>query len=407
MYIRQIGTGWAISGGQAVHTGSAGAGYLNQATSGGNNFVEGKWYQLTFDLPSGTATGMGVVNHHDSDILQPHRGVNYVDVYGIESHSTSNKGYALWRQNSNNLNSINLYSTADDRTIDNVSIKEIQEEYYDRSVGTYGTYHLIRFGSITRTPVRPGADLLGYSGFSDDNFLIQPYNANLDFTTSFTIMFWVKDWALSTNLMHRGTYTRNQNCSFHLYRDGGRDYRLMLSTNGSDEKNYEMQLSTDYSGWHHVCFTLSGSIVRGYINGEEHKVPGSGNNSYGDARFDGNVFSQATHKSPLRIGQGVVASYAPFTGSLSLLRMSNQAVSQEQLKTIVNDESRLLQENAKCTLHGTSDIIRGLDFDETTELLHVGTSSGRSDFDGLQRINNTTTAVTTAISAYDGLIAEQ
>ena len=402
-----LGTGWAISGNQAVHTGSAGAGYLNQATSGGNNFVQDKWYQLTFDIPSGSATGMGIVNHHSSGINQPHRGVNYVDVYAIESHSTSNKGYALWRQNSTNLQQINLYSTADDRTIDNVSIKEIQEEYYDRSVGTYGTYHLIRFGSITRTPVRPGADLLGYSGFSANNFLIQPYNANLDFTTSFTIMFWVKDWALSTNLMHRGTYTRNQNCSFHLYNDGGYDYRLMLSSNGSNELNYEMQLSTNISGWHHVCFTLSGGIVRGYINGEERKCFGTGQNSYGDARFDGNVFSQATHKSPLRIGQGVVASYAPFTGSLSLLRMSNKAVSDEQLRTIVNDESRLFQENAKCTLYGTSDRIRGLDFDETTELLHVGTSSGRSDFDGLQRINNTTTAVTDAISASNGLIAEQ
>ena len=139
-------------------------------------------------------------------------------------------------------------------------------------------------------------------------------------------------------------------------------------------------------------------------------MPGTGNNSGGEARFVGNVFSQATHKSPLRIGQGVVASYAPFTGSLALLRMSNQAVSQEQLRTIVNDESRLFQENAKCTLEGdavSSDIIKAVDFDETTELLHVGTASGRSDFDGLQRINNTTTAVTTAISASNGLIVEQ
>ena len=402
-----LGTGWAISGGQAVHTGSAGAGYIQQSTASGKPFYANRWYQLTFDIPSGTATGFGIVNHHSSGINQPHKGVNYVDVYGIESHAGSNKGYALWRQHGGNLNAINLYSTADDRTIDNVSIKEIQPEYYDRSVGTYGTYHLIRFGSITRTPVRPGADLLGYSGFSANNFLIQPYNQYLDFTTSFTIMFWVKDWALSTNLMHRGTYTRYTNCSFHLYRDGGRDYRLMLSTNGSNEYNYEIDLSTDISGWHHVCFTLSGGIVRGYINGEEHRLGGGGTNSAAGAVFSGNVFSQATHKSPLRIGQGVVNNYAPFTGSLSLLRMSNKAVSDEQLRTIVNDESRLFQENAKCTLHGTSDIIRGIDFDETTELLHVGTSSGRSDFDGLQRINNTTTAVTDAISASNGLIAEQ
>ena len=53
------------------------------------------------------------------------------------------------------------------------------------------------------------------------------------------------------------------------------------------------------------------------------------------------------------------------------------------------------------------DIIKAVDFDETMQLLHVGTSSGRSDFDGLQRINSTTTAVTTDISASNGLIVEQ
>ena len=61
--------------------------------------------------------------------------------------------------------------------------------------------------------------------------------------------------------------------------------------------------------------------MRGYIDGEEYRLTGSGSDSSAGAIFNGNVFSQATHKSPLRIGQGVVASYAPFTGSLSLLRM--------------------------------------------------------------------------------------
>ena len=51
--------------------------------------------------------------------------------------------------------------------------------------------------------------------------------------------------------------------------------------------------------------------------------------------------------------------------------------------------------------------ITALAYDEKTNLLHVGTSSGRSDFNGLRRINNTTEAVTTAISAYDGSIAQQ
>ena len=45
--------------------------------------------------------------------------------------------------------------------------------------------------------------------------------------------------------------------------------------------------------------------------------------------------------------------------------------------------------------------------DDSTDSLHVGTSAGRSEFQGLRRINNTTEAVTTAISASNGLVAEQ
>ena len=72
-----------------------------------------------------------------------------------------------------------------------------------------------------------------------------------------------------------------------------------------------------------------------------------------------------------------------------------------------NDEKHLFQENAKATLYGTSNAVTGLAYDEKTDRYHVGTSAGRSDFQGLRRINNTTTAVTTAISAHDGFIVEQ
>jgi len=92
---------------------------------------------------------------------------------------------------------------------------------------------------------------------------------------------------------------------------------------------------------------------------------------------------------------------------LSLIRISAGAPSADQVKKIYNDEKCLFHENAKCTLHGTSNNVKALAFDDTNGVLHVGTSSGRSDFRGLNRINNTTTAVTTAISASNGLVAEQ
>ena len=71
------------------------------------------------------------------------------------------------------------------------------------------------------------------------------------------------------------------------------------------------------------------------------------------------------------------------------------------------DEIGLFQENAKCTLYGTSSAVTGLTFDDSHDILHVGTSAGRSEFQGLTRINNTTTAVTTAISASNKFVAEQ
>ena len=89
------------------------------------------------------------------------------------------------------------------------------------------------------------------------------------------------------------------------------------------------------------------------------------------------------------------------------MRIGAGAISAEQIKKIYDDERWLFQENAKCTLYGSSDAVTALAYDEVTDQLHVGTSSGRSDFQGLRRINNTTTAVTTAISAHDEFIIEQ
>ena len=71
------------------------------------------------------------------------------------------------------------------------------------------------------------------------------------------------------------------------------------------------------------------------------------------------------------------------------------------------DDGELFLENSKCTLVGTSNSVNAVAHDDTTKILHVGTGSGRSDFRGLERINSTTTAVSNAISASNGLVAEQ
>jgi len=86
---------------------------------------------------------------------------------------------------------------------------------------------------------------------------------------------------------------------------------------------------------------------------------------------------------------------------------SENPPSPEKIREIYNDERDLYNENAKCTLYGASDAITAITFDDSNGVLHAGTSAGRSEFQGLNRINNTTTAVTTKISASNGLVAEQ
>ena len=63
-----------------------------------------------------------------------------------------------------------------------------------------------------------------------------------------------------------------------------------------------------------------------------------------------------------------------------------------------NDEKLLFQPNAKATLYGSSNAVTALAYDDSTDLLHAGTSAGRSVFQGLIRIDNTTDAVGAAIS---------
>ena len=67
--------------------------------------------------------------------------------------------------------------------------------------------------------------------------------------------------------------------------------------------------------------------------------------------------------------------------------------------------------NAKATLYwdatsSNKERISGLAYDPITKRIHAGTSSGRSEFQGLIRVNNSTDAVGTNITSVDGLVAE-
>ena len=94
-------------------------------------------------------------------------------------------------------------------------------------------------------------------------------------------------------------------------------------------------------------------------------------------------------------------------GSLALWRISATAPSAAQIAKIYEDEKFLFQDGAQATLYGASDAVTALAYDDATDLLHVGTSAGRSVFQGLRRVSNTTDAVGVSISASNGMVVEE
>ena len=66
---------------------------------------------------------------------------------------------------------------------DNISVRLAEE---DRSVNGNG---LQVFGTVTKSAVATGADLVSYNTFSTSNYLHQPYNSDLAFGTGDVLLY--------------------------------------------------------------------------------------------------------------------------------------------------------------------------------------------------------------------------
>jgi hypothetical protein len=250
---------------------------------------------------------------------------------------------------------------------------------------------LIVNGTVTRTPVATGADLVAYSAFNSNNYLEQPYNSDLDFGTGdFCMMGWINTTGTLDRIIHRVDTSKTGNgIAFDI--DGSGNLRLLLSSGAIHTISSTVLVNT--GTWRHVVGLRSGTAIKLYIDGVD---VGSGTSSY----------DLSNTSAVMRVGIDLDGT-KNFVGSMALLRISATAPTAEQIKKIYEDEKVLFQEGAQATLYGASNAVTALAHDSDTGLLHVGTSAGRSVFQGLRRVSNTTTGVGTAISASNGLVVEE
>ena len=364
------GTGWSISGGVATHDGISPGTISQNITT-----IPGKTYKYTLEIVS-----------TPSNISLRWDGSAFV-------YPNSPGTYTYYKVASSTTTEIGVY--AGGASIDNFSVRIADP---DRSVNNKG---LQVFGTVTKSAVATGAELVAYSGWSASNYLEQPYNSDLNYGTGdFYFGGWFKNAGYSDSIIGRLHDSSSAGKGFLLSvssSGGGGLLVFAIYTLGFQSSGRTTILTTTNEtgkGWQQVWGIRRGGTMELWLNGN---LVTTGSNTAD--------ISDATYNPPLFIG--VQHGSAAFDGELALMRTGASAPSAEQIKKMYEDEKFLFQENAACTLYGSSDAVTALAYDEVTDKLHVGTSSGRSEFQGLCRINNTTTAVTTAISVHDEFIAEQ
>ena len=289
--------------------------------------------------------------------------------------------------------------------LDNLTCTYTQGRLTDRTK-PYGD-DFVTFGSVTKTPVADGAELMAFGNFTSSNYIRCGTNPNLEMGSGdFYYIFWVNPGSSSSGKVVLSHWSYNVDSSVAgrvgLYFNSG-NIRVDLGDDGTTSGQYQAITGTngiqDSNGWHMVCGIRRGHTAELWVDGKLDASQELGSNADG---------TYSNKKRIIEIGHSNGMGSPDDGIKVTLVRIGKtRAPTKEQLEKMYKDELQLFGKNAKCTLFGSAAAITGLAFDDSTNVLHAGTSVGRSDFRGLVRINNTETPVTHDISASNGLIIEQ
>ena len=370
------------------------------------NFVVGKTYSVSYKVRSGGTTG----NYSSGFGSRIQKGTSFHSSNTLSySSTTSDPGsswvYISWtftaEQTQYGLQIYNFYGVINSYfEIDDVVVREavadrayIQSNASNNQKNGLGNGLEIK-GTLTKAPIYPGSELVYYTGFSNSNRLWQEHNSNLNFgTNNYYMSIWAYGGGDSETLMVKERPDSDTGGALLLFQTGG--YYKFYSRTGSSWVHFNSNV--DYgTHWVQLYLVRRGDTIEGYCNGIYQ----------GNASMSGSTDGTSTYPTEIGIGRRVVSESQAYSGRLALAKIGTGAPTAEEIQRIYADERKLFAPNAKCTLYGSSDDIKTMAYDKSTDILNLGTSSGRSDFVGLNRINNTTISTTTAISAAGGLIAE-
>jgi len=252
-------------------------------------------------------------------------------------------------------------------------------------------------GNLERDRVAEDAELCAYSGFTQGNYLYFPDRLDLDhdWSAAWTLMFWFKN---SGSFHSSNPDVQTTNTGYN-----GTNFQFTTASNTSGVRGYGFWTDFTHSDhvddhWHLATVTHSGGSIKLYHDGIHYATQASTPNNFSGT---GHMMAGATMYN----GGGPYARAEDET--MALLRLGKYVASPRQIKEMYLDEHKMFMPGAKVTLNGTSDDVLALGYDKRKELLHAGTSGGRSTFQGLVRVDEHDNGLAHKISASNGVIAEE
>ena len=287
-------------------------------------------------------------------------------------------------------------------------------------------------GELTRAPVFPGADLMCYSGWSSSNYLVRGAEdyltggGDMDYneygTSDFMWIGWVHPPSTSVTssqtLIGVGDLSNNNGFKIGLSQQNGGWYLQVgyLNVNNSFASTNGKYAGLNGFQWNQFIVYKTGDVFRMYINGQYY------GSTFGASTVNWTTaWGNGTGRPCTVIGGragGVGSSsqeWAHSTTKLALIRhgvvpaFNTEGFTDEAMRIMYEDEKQLFRVGAKCCLGGTDSVARAIDYDRSTNLLHISTNTERSEFRRMVRINRVERSNSLSypkISAEGGVVAE-
>ena len=399
-------TGWTAGD----STLSQGSGQMTVTRSGGSGTtcyqdittVVGQKYMVSAKINS--SGSRGDLRVHSASAWGGSLILNLAGVNG-ETHRVSGTFFAT---STTTMIGFTIDNNSTAIVVDDVAMFAVKED--DRSAAGQA---LRVYGSPAKTPVFSGSDLVGYGPFSATQFLHFPAQARQASDTSlghmsiigtgdYYMMLWVNCSSFTGtdvvfSLWNGDAADQNSDKRMSLYIKNSSGNISLYQQNGGSSSNAESGFIPVLNRWTHiVAVRRLNNTVHFYMNGFLQVISAT--------------TMDLTQDMAMNIGadRGLTSVSNPCLHTkISNVKVGKGNPNREQILRIYRDEEKMYHTDAKCTLYGSSNDVKAIAYDDGTDILHAGTSAGRSEFSGLVRINNTTTAVTTAISASNGIVAEQ